>query len=79
MPYVRSWWLVDADKNRSRKFSSYEAATAAGVRAYWRKVDEGFWADDTFHIVSGGEWYSVAPHAQRVGRPGSSPSSSSSN
>jgi hypothetical protein len=60
------WWLVNADTKRSRKFTgpdAYKQACAAGIRAYNRKKDQGFYAEDTFHIVSGGDWYSVAPMA----------------
>jgi hypothetical protein len=58
--YKDPWWLVDADHNIKRKFESYEAAKAAGVRAYWRKRNAGYYAEDSFHLLKAGEYYSVA-------------------
>jgi hypothetical protein len=58
--YTDPWWLIDADRKTKRKFEGYEAAKAAGIRAYWRKRNAGFYAEDSFHLLKAGEYYSVA-------------------
>jgi hypothetical protein len=62
---TQPWWVVDGDTKRSRRFDNYEAACAAGARAYHRHKAKGFDAEDKYHVVSGGDWYSVASFANK--------------
>jgi hypothetical protein len=59
------WWLVDGDTKRSRRFNSYEEAVAAGIRAYQRHIAKGFYAEDKYSVVSGGDRYTISNSTTR--------------
>lgn len=54
-----TWWLVNGDTGAKRKFLSWEEALAAGKKALARDTAKGIWAKDTYHLMSGGESYSI--------------------